>query len=160
MAWPSTRSAWPYMGEESKKSTPRSIAVLVIVRACASSRAPRTSNVCHVPMPTTGTSSPVAPSVRRIINEISRAKDVTSAMNRILVIGGTGNVGGLIAHQLLATGAPFRVMTRDPDAARVPPQVEVVRGDLTVPETLDRCLENIETVFLVWVAPAAAAPRA
>ena len=38
----------------------------------------------------------------------------------------------------------------------LPPQVEVVRGDLTVPETLDRCLQDIDTVFLVWVAPPAA----
>jgi hypothetical protein len=44
-------------------------------------------------------------------------------MNRILVIGGTGNVG--------------RAMPRNPAATRLPAQVEVVRGDLTVPETLD-----------------------
>ena len=37
------------------------------------------------------------------------------------------------------------------------PQVEVVRGDLTVPETLDRCLQDIDAVFVVWVAPATAA---
>lgn len=78
-------------------------------------------------------------------------------MNRILVIGGTGNVGRQVVHQLGATGARFRAMTRNPDAAGWPPQVEVVRGDLTVPETLDRCLEDIDTVFLVWVASAAAA---
>ena len=41
-----------------------------------------------------------------------------------------------------------------------PIQVEVVRGDLTVPETLDRCLQDIDTVFLVWVAPPAAAAGA
>jgi uncharacterized protein YbjT (DUF2867 family) len=51
-------------------------------------------------------------------------------------------------------------MTRNPDAARLPPQVEVVRGDLTVPETLDYCLQDIDTVFLVWVAPPAAAAGA
>jgi uncharacterized protein YbjT (DUF2867 family) len=51
-------------------------------------------------------------------------------------------------------------MSRDPDAAALPPQVEVVRGDLTVPETLDRCLEDVATVFLVWVAQPAAAPAA
>jgi uncharacterized protein YbjT (DUF2867 family) len=31
--------------------------------------------------------------------------------------------------------------------------VEVVRGDLTLPETLDACLDGIEAVFLVWTAP-------
>ena len=59
-------------------------------------------------------------------------------MNRILVIGGTGNVGRHVVSQLAVTGARFRAMTRNPDAAGLPPQVEVVRGDLTVPETLER----------------------
>jgi uncharacterized protein YbjT (DUF2867 family) len=81
-------------------------------------------------------------------------------MNHVLVIGGTGNVGRHVVGQLEAAGARFRVMTRNPDAAGLPSGVEVVRGDLTVPETLDPCLEGIETVFLVWVAPAAAAPDA
>jgi uncharacterized protein YbjT (DUF2867 family) len=77
-------------------------------------------------------------------------------MNRILVIGGTGNVGRQVVYQLAATGARFRAMTRNPDSAGLPPQVEVVRGDLTVPESLDRCLQDIDAVFLVWVAPPAA----
>jgi uncharacterized protein YbjT (DUF2867 family) len=59
-------------------------------------------------------------------------------MNRILVIGGTGNVGRQVVYQLRGTGARFRVMTRNPDAAGLPPQVEVVRGDLTVPESCSR----------------------
>jgi len=81
-------------------------------------------------------------------------------MNRILVIGGTGNIGRRVVRQLEARSARFRVMARNPDAAGLPAGVEVVRGDLTAPETLDRCLEDIETVFLVWVAPASAAPAA
>jgi uncharacterized protein YbjT (DUF2867 family) len=31
-----------------------------------------------------------------------------------------------------------------------------MRGDLTCPDTLDACLAGIDTVFLVWTAPAAA----
>src|SRR4051812_5864032 len=81
-------------------------------------------------------------------------------MNRILVIGGSGNVGRHVVDQLAAAGARFRAMTRNPAAAGLPPQVEVVRGDLTVPETLDRCLQDVDAVFLVWVAPPAAAPGA
>ena len=34
--------------------------------------------------------------------------------------------------------------------------IEVVRGDLTVPETLDGCIEEIHSVFLVWTASATA----
>jgi uncharacterized protein YbjT (DUF2867 family) len=51
-------------------------------------------------------------------------------------------------------------MTRNPDAAGFPPDVEVVRGDLVVPSSLDSCLAGIDTVFLVWVAPLAAATAA
>jgi len=81
-------------------------------------------------------------------------------VNRILVIGGTGNVGREVVRQLRGTDARVRVMTRSPDAAALPPSIEVVGGDLTVPETLDRCLRDIDAVFLVWVAPPAAAADA
>src|SRR5689334_17590089 len=81
-------------------------------------------------------------------------------MNHILVIGGTGNVGRHVVDQLLARRARFRVMTRNPDEARLPSHAEVVRGDLTIPATLDPCLDGVDTVFLVWVAPPAAAPGA
>ena len=81
-------------------------------------------------------------------------------MKRILAIGSTGNVGRQVVDQLSVTGARFRTMSRNPDEAGLPPQIEVVRGDLTVPETLDPCLEDVDTVFLIWVAPPAAATGA
>src|SRR5258708_3442777 len=77
-------------------------------------------------------------------------------MNRILVIGGTGTVGRQVLSRLAATGAQVRALARNPGAAGLPPQVDFVRGDLTLPETLDGCLDGIEAVFLVWTAPAAA----
>lgn len=76
-------------------------------------------------------------------------------MNRILVFGGTGTVGRQVVSQLVAKDAQVRALVRNASAAHLPPQVEVVRGDLTLPETLDPCLEGIHTVFLVWTAPAA-----
>jgi len=80
-------------------------------------------------------------------------------MNRILIIGGTGNIGREVVTQLTATRAQVRALVRNPDAARLPPQVEVMRADLTCPDTLDPCLSGIDTVFLVWTAtPAAVAP--
>jgi uncharacterized protein YbjT (DUF2867 family) len=57
---------------------------------------------------------------------------------------------------LATTGAQVRALARNPGAARLPSQVEVVRGDLTLSETLDGCLDGIDAVFLVWTAPAAA----
>jgi uncharacterized protein YbjT (DUF2867 family) len=49
-----------------------------------------------------------------------------------------------------------RALLRNPDAARLPSQVDVAPGDITVPETLDACLDGVDTVFLVWTAPLAA----
>jgi uncharacterized protein YbjT (DUF2867 family) len=74
-------------------------------------------------------------------------------MNPILVIGATGTVGRQVVSRLAATGTRVRAMLRNPGAARLPRQVEVVRGDLTLPETLDGCFDGIDTVFLVWTAP-------
>jgi len=71
----------------------------------------------------------------------------------ILVIGATGTIGRQVVSQLAATGAHVRALARNPDTACLPPQVEVVRGDLTLPATLDPCLDGVQTVFLVWTAP-------
>ena len=35
-----------------------------------------------------------------------------------------------------------------------------MRGDLTVPATIDGCLDDVDAVFLLWSAPAGAAPAA
>jgi len=76
-------------------------------------------------------------------------------MPSILVIGATGNVAGHVARQLSDAGIPVRAMARNPQTAQLPPQLEVVRGDLTIPESLDPCLNGIDAVFLVWTAPPA-----
>lgn len=76
-------------------------------------------------------------------------------MKRTLIIGATGNVGRHVISQLPATGTQVRALLRNPDATRFPQQVEVVYGDLTLPESLDRCLDGIDAVFLVWTAPPA-----
>src|SRR6266849_1143205 len=78
-----------------------------------------------------------------------------SSMNRILIIGATGRVGRQVLSQLPATGVRVRALVRNPEVAGLPPHVDVVRGDLTLPETLDECLDGIVTVFLVWTAPPA-----
>lgn len=81
-------------------------------------------------------------------------------MNRVLVTGATGNIGRQVVDQLRATGTRIRALSRNPQSASLPGDVEVVRGDLSVPDTLDACLEGVDAVFLVWLAslaPAAAA---
>jgi len=81
-------------------------------------------------------------------------------MKPILVTGATGTVGRQVVSRLLATDAQVRALTRNPEAAGLPPEVEALRGDLTVPADLDRCLDGVDAVFLVWTAPANAVPAA
>jgi uncharacterized protein YbjT (DUF2867 family) len=81
-------------------------------------------------------------------------------LKRILVTGATGNVGRQLVAQLRAAGHAVRALTRNPKSANLPGDVEVVAGDLSAPDTLDTCLDGIDDVFLVWVAPFAAAGAA
>jgi uncharacterized protein YbjT (DUF2867 family) len=77
-------------------------------------------------------------------------------MSRILITGATGTVGRQVVAQLMSSDVQIRALVRNPDAARLPPQVEVMQGDLTIPETLDKCLIGVDTIFLVWTAPPSA----
>ncbi len=80
-------------------------------------------------------------------------------MKPILVVGATGNIGREVVSQLIAKKVRARALTRNPESANLPTQVEVVRGDLTIPDTLDEPLDDVDRVFLVWtVHPAAVAP--
>jgi uncharacterized protein YbjT (DUF2867 family) len=81
-------------------------------------------------------------------------------MKQTLVIGATGAVGRQVVSQLIAANVPVRTLTRNPDSADLPAPVEIVRGDLTIPATLDPSLHHVDAVFLVWVAPVAAAAPA
>jgi len=77
---------------------------------------------------------------------------------RVLVTGASGRVGRAVVDSLLAAGVPVRALTRRPEAAALPANVEVVTGDLTVPESLDAALRDVGAVFLVWTVPLASAP--
>jgi uncharacterized protein YbjT (DUF2867 family) len=77
-------------------------------------------------------------------------------MRGILVIGATGTVGRQVISQLIAANVRVRALTRNPASANLPTAAEIVRGDLTIPDTLDRSLQGIDAVFLVWTAPATA----
>ena len=78
--------------------------------------------------------------------------------NPVLVTGATGRVGRVVVDLLLGAGVPVRALThRSEAAAALPANVEVVTGDLTVPESLDAGLRGVSAVFLVWTAPATTA---
>ncbi len=77
----------------------------------------------------------------------------------VLVTGATGRIGRAVIDQLIDAGVPVRALTRRPDAAAtLPANVDVVTGDLTLPESLDTALRGVSTVFLVWTAPPTSAP--
>ena len=78
----------------------------------------------------------------------------------VLVTGGTGRVGRIVVDQLVDAGVPVRALTRQPATATFPAAVEVVRGDFTVPDSLEEGLCGVSAVFLVWTLPFAAAPAA
>jgi uncharacterized protein YbjT (DUF2867 family) len=72
----------------------------------------------------------------------------------VLVTGATGRVGRVVVDLLIDAGVPVRALThRSEAAATLPANVEVVTGDLTVPESLDAGLRGVSAVFLVWTAP-------
>lgn len=77
-------------------------------------------------------------------------------MGRVLVIGGTGTVGRNVVAQLAERGEQVVAFARNPEAVEFASQVERVRGDLTIPKTLEACLRNVDAVFLTWTAPASA----
>ena len=81
------------------------------------------------------------------------------AIHRVLVIGATGTIGRAVVRALLDEGVTVRAMSRDPQAAALPLDAEVVPGDLTIPESLDEPLRDVDTVFLIWTAPPATVPE-
>ena len=81
-------------------------------------------------------------------------------MKRVLVTGATGQIGSEVVSQLRGSGCRIRAASRNPHSANLPPDVDIVPGDLSAPETLDACLNGVDSVFLVWLAPVAAAAPA
>ncbi|CAM5397246.1 NAD(P)H-binding protein [Streptomyces sp. ID03-2B] len=67
----------------------------------------------------------------------------------ILVTGATGTVGRRVVEQLLERGEHVRALTRDPARAELPAGVDVVRGDLTDPASLEPALDGVTGLHLI-----------
>lgn len=66
-----------------------------------------------------------------------------------LVTGATGYLGGRLAPRLVAAGHRVRCLVRDPRKLRDVPwagQVEVVRGDVLDPASLDAAMRDVDVV--------------
>ncbi|MGW5973347.1 SDR family oxidoreductase [Streptomyces sp. NPDC055186] len=82
----------------------------------------------------------------------------TRQAQKILVTGATGTVGRQVVAELLARGHTVRALTRDPARASLPADVEVVRGDLTEPDSLAPALEGVTGLHLITFDGALFAP--
>ena len=67
---------------------------------------------------------------------------------KFLVTGATGNVGRHVVDGLRRTGQSVRAMSRRPEKATLPTDVNVVHGDLGKPETMVEALDGVERMFL------------
>jgi uncharacterized protein YbjT (DUF2867 family) len=71
-------------------------------------------------------------------------------MNKILVTGATGYIGGRLVARLLENGREIRCLARDKEYLQGKAwveRVEVVQGDVLEPATLPAALEGIDTAY-------------
>jgi uncharacterized protein YbjT (DUF2867 family) len=69
---------------------------------------------------------------------------------KILVTGGTGNVGGVVVKELLKRGAKVRVLARKrPEQGKLPAGVEVAIGDMLDPGSVEQALQGVDKLFLL-----------
>lgn len=66
----------------------------------------------------------------------------------ILVTGATGTVGGHVVDSLAGHGHTVRALVRDRSRASLPPEVEIVEGDLTDSVDVRRSLDGVDRAFL------------
>src|SRR5271157_5511821 len=65
----------------------------------------------------------------------------------VLVVGSTGSIGHLVVEEAIRQGYAVRALVRTPSKARkFPPQVEVISGDVTRPETLTAAVDGIDAI--------------
>ena len=67
----------------------------------------------------------------------------------ILMIGGTGQVGSQVLSRLAERTKDIRVLSTDPEKAKLPDGVTAVKGDVLDPESLRAAMGGIGTLFLL-----------
>lgn len=68
---------------------------------------------------------------------------------KILVTGGTGNVGGKVVSELLKRGTDVRVLARKQPEEKVQAGVEIVTGDLLDPASVEQAMRGVDKLFLL-----------
>ena len=71
-------------------------------------------------------------------------------MKRILVIGGSGFVGGYLTRQLLAEGYKVRCFARNPEKVKELEELgcEIVKGDLSDLSSVQHALDSMDAVYI------------
>ncbi|WP_410596702.1 SDR family oxidoreductase [Amycolatopsis sp. lyj-23] len=72
---------------------------------------------------------------------------MTTTTKTVLVTGATGTIGRHLVGELLARGHRVRALTRSPDKAELPTEVELVAGDLAAPPPAG-LFDGVDSVFL------------
>jgi uncharacterized protein YbjT (DUF2867 family) len=69
---------------------------------------------------------------------------------KVLVVGGTGNVGSGVVTELLKRGAEVRALVRkQPEAGKLPVGVEAAIGDLLDPVSVESAMQGADKLFLL-----------
>lgn len=69
---------------------------------------------------------------------------------KILVVGGTGNVGSGVVAELLKRGADVRVLARkQPEDGKLAHGTEVALGDLLDPVAVEKAMQGVDKFFLL-----------
>ncbi|CAB4862847.1 unannotated protein [freshwater metagenome] len=69
------------------------------------------------------------------------------APGTVLLTGATGAIGGALLPRLRETGHRVRCLVRDPARAQLPPDTEVIRGDVLTGEGLDEALAGVTIAY-------------
>jgi uncharacterized protein YbjT (DUF2867 family) len=72
---------------------------------------------------------------------------MTIPRKTVLVVGATGSIGRLVVEEAVRQGYAVRALVRNPDkAAQLPPEAQVVNGDVTRPESFHGAVDGIDAV--------------
>jgi uncharacterized protein YbjT (DUF2867 family) len=74
---------------------------------------------------------------------------MTIPRTSVLVVGATGSIGRLVVDEAIRQGHAVRALVRSPDRARgLPPEAQLVVGDVTRPETLGAAVDGVDAIVL------------